>query len=92
MLDTGQRTKFMMLRLMAKFSEHYTPGIEIGKGEGALKSYRNMQILNDNDKVKEGTSRGHTTTNLYNFSPSIFLVPTQNLEHVNSEAPGPKTR
>ena len=38
---------------------------------------------------KDGTSRGDTTTNLRNFSSRIFLVPTENLENANSEAPGP---
>ena len=31
-------------------------------------------------KVKEGTSRGDTTTNLRNFSSRIFLVPAEKFE------------
>ena len=32
-------------------------------------------------KVKEGTSRGDTTTNLRNFSSRLFFVPTGTLEN-----------
>ena len=60
--------------------------------EGACKSDRQIKILNGRETVKEGTPRGDTTTNLRNFSSRFFLVPTENLEKVNCEAPGPKTR
>ena len=60
--------------------------------EGACKNDRKLKILNGPETVKEGTPRGDTTTNLHNFSLRIFLVPTENLENVNCEAPGPKTR
>ena len=60
--------------------------------EGAFKNDRKSEILNWHEKVKEGTSRGDTTTNLHNFSSRIFLVPTEKLQNVNLEAPGPKTR
>ena len=59
---------------------------------GAFKNDRKMNILNGHETVKEGTSRGDTTTNLRNFSSRIFLVPTENLENVNLEPSGPKTR
>ena len=41
----------------------------------------NIKILNGNERSKEGTSRGDTTTNLHNCSLRIFLVPTENLEN-----------
>ena len=59
--------------------------------EGACKNDRKIKILNGPETVKEGTPRGDTTTNLRNFSPRIFLVPTENIENVVLEAPGPKT-
>ena len=60
--------------------------------EGACKNDRKIKILNGPETVKEGTSRGDTTTNLRNFSSGIFLVPTENLGNENLEGPGPKTR
>ena len=62
------------------------------KSGGTLKNDGNSEILKWHKKVKEGTSRGDTTTNLHNFSPRIFLVPTENLKYANLEAPGLKTR
>ena len=58
--------------------------------EGACKNYRKMKILNGPETVKEGTSRGDTTTNLRNFSSRFFLVPTENLENVIVKHPGQK--
>ena len=60
--------------------------------EGAFKNDRKVKNLNGHEMGKEGTSRGDTTTNLRNFSSRFFLVPTENLENANLEAPGPKTR
>ena len=60
--------------------------------EGACKHDRKITILNGPETVKEGTPRGDTTTNLRNFSSRFFLVPTENLENVNCEGPGPKTQ
>ena len=60
--------------------------------EGACKNDRKIKILNRAETVKEGTPRGDTTTNLRKFSSRFFLIPTENLENVNCEAPGPKTR
>ena len=56
---------------MAKFNEHYTPGIETGKWGEAFKNERKMNILNAHANVKEGISRGDTTANLHNL-----LVPS----------------
>ena len=47
---------------------------------GTFKNDRNSEILNGHEKVKEGTSRGDTTTNLRNFSSRFFLVRTEKLE------------
>ena len=58
--------------------------------EGACKMIE--KVSNGPETVKEGTPRGETITNLHNFSSRFFLVPTENLENVNCEAPGPKTR
>ena len=58
----------------------------------ACKNGRKLKILNGHEKVQEGTSRGDTTTNLRNFSSRFFVVPTENLENLDLEAPGPKTR
>ena len=60
--------------------------------EGACGNDRKIKILNGPETVKEGTPRGDTTTNLRNFSSRFFLVPTEIVENVNCEAPGPKTR
>ena len=49
------------------------------KGRGYQKCP--MEISNgceNNEKAKEGISRGDTTTNLHNFSWCIFLVPVKN--------------
>ena len=60
--------------------------------DGACKNDRKIKILNRPETVKEGTPQGDTTTNLRNFSSRFFLVQAENLETVNLEAPGPKTR
>ena len=60
--------------------------------EGACKNDRKIKILNGPETVEEGTPRSDTTTNLRNFSSRFFLVLTENLENVNCEALGPKTR
>ena len=60
--------------------------------EGACKNDRKINISNGHEKVEDGTSRGDTTTNLRNFSSRFFLVPTENLENVNYEAPGPTAK
>ena len=58
----------------------------------ASKNDRKLKILNGHEKGKKGTPRGDTTTNLRNFSSRFSVVPTENLENANCEAPGPKTR
>ena len=42
-LDTKRysHSVFGVIRLMAKFSEHYSPGIETGEGEGLSKMTEN---------------------------------------------------
>ena len=79
------------IRLMAKFSEHYSPGIETGEWGGAFKNNRKLKILNGYETVKEGTSQGDTTTNLHNFSSTIFLVPTKTLGNCFLRDPGRNT-
>ena len=75
---------------MAKFSEHYSPGIETGEGEGLSEMTDKMKILNGYELVNEGTSQGDTTTNLHNFSSPIFLVPTKTLGNCFLRDPGRK--
>ena len=60
--------------------------------ERACKNDRKIKILNGPETVKEGTSRGDTTTNLHNFLSRFFLILTPTPKNVNLEAPGPKTR
>jgi len=40
------------LRLMPKFSEHYTPEIETGKLGRALKNNRTIKIMNGHETIK----------------------------------------
>ena len=75
---------------MAKFSEHHSPGIETGEWGGTFKNDRRLKILNGHEKVKEGTSRGDTTTNLHDFELRIFLVSTKTLGNCFLRAPGRK--
>ena len=51
-----------------------------------------MEILNGHEKIKEGTSRGDTTTNLHNFSSRNFSVPDRTRRQFEFWATGPKTR
>ena len=60
--------------------------------EGTCENDRKIKILHGPEIVKEGTPGGDTTTNLHIFSSRFFWVPTENLEKVNCEASGPKTR
>ena len=60
------------------------------KRGGTFKNDQNSRILKWHEKVKEGTSRGDTTTNLHNFSSRIFSVPTEKLEKPDLGRPGRK--
>ena len=62
------------------------------KGRGAFENDRRLKILNGHEKAKEGTSLGDTTTNLLSFSSRICLVPAEDHENTNLEAPGPKSQ
>ena len=70
----------LLIRLTETISVHFFRDAQDRKSVGIVKKYGKLKILNGHEKVKEGTSRGDTTTNLRNFSSRIFLARTETLE------------
>ena len=71
------------LRLTETISVHFF-------GRTAFKNDRKFKNSNGHEKANEGTSRGDTTTNLRDFSPPNFSIPTENFENHDFWRPGRK--